>query len=55
MINERNRYLDAKNANNAPIEEANENKIVPFTNPNNAPPATVKIAAPGTESAVDKT
>ena len=55
MINDRNKYLDTKNANNAPIEEENETKIVPFTNPNNAPPATVRIAAPGTESAVDKT
>ena len=55
MIDDRNKYLDAKNANNAPTEEANETKIVPFISPNNTPPARVRIAAPGTESAVDKT
>ena len=39
----------------APMAEANEAKIVPVSKPNSAPPAKVKIAAPGRESAATST
>ena len=46
--------LETKNASVAPIELANETKIVPKKIPKIAPAANVIITAPGRESAVTK-
>ena len=47
--------ISMQKANNAPIKGAYETKKIPITDPNNNPPATLRIAAPGAESAVDTT
>ena len=46
---------DAQNASVAPIELANETRIVPSTRPKIAPPARVRITAPGSDTPVTST
>ena len=48
----RNKCRDTRNASVAPTDEANDTMIVPVTSPNNAPAASVKMAAPGSDAAV---
>ena len=49
-----NRKREARKASVAPIVDANETSNVPISTPNIAPPANVRIAAPGNDNPVIK-
>src|SRR5688500_531637 len=51
----RNTKREARKASVAPIELANEASSVPSSSPNNAPPASVSTAAPGSDRPVTTT
>ena len=49
----RNKYLEIRKLRVAPIVLMKETIIVPVTTPNKAPPANVRIAAPGSATATE--
>ena len=51
----RSKKREVKNASVAPMLEANDTRIVPHSSPKIAPPASVMIAAPGSERPVTTT
>ena len=51
----RSRKRDARKASVAPIEDAKDTMTVPQRRPKSAPATSVRMAAPGSESAVTTT